>query len=212
MAEAKKKSIKKTVKKNTVKNTKKEEAKVEVVKKETKINNIGNKIKAILNDPRPIIIVLIVLVCLFIVSFANYKTKYKVYQGYYVSDTINIRAIHAYIHPKVSSFYSSGAVYTGEAKKVYQYQIGYYYETKNGFNFLKESTEELEKPVDLADIINRTSYFDYSESQVAENLVFTREAKANIGKLHFIVLASTTKETDDDFDIKIDCPIDFTEF
>ena len=31
-------------------------------------------------------------------------------------------------------------------------------------------------------------------------------------KLHFMIFASTTKETDDDFDVIIDCPIDFTVF
>ena len=208
MTETKKKN---TTKKNNIKE-KKKETKVEKVKKDSKIKLICKKIKAFLNDPRPIIIVLLILVCLFIVAFANYKNKYRVYQGFYTSDTINIRTVHAYIHPKVSSFYSSGAVYTGDAKKVYQYQIGYYYESKDGLKFLKESTDNLETAVDLGDIINRTSYFDYSESQVAEHLVFTREAKANMGKLHFIVQASTTKETDDDFDIKIDCPIEFTAF
>ena len=203
--------MKETKKKTTKKNTNKEN-KAEVVKKESKIKKIGSKVKTFLNDPRPIIIVLIVLVCLFVVAFANYKTKYRVYQGFYTSDTLSIRAVHAYIHPKVSSFYSSGAVYTGDAKQVYQYRIGYYYETNDGYNFLKESKDELTTAVDLADIISRTSYFDYSESQVAEHLVFTREAQKNLGKLHFMVFASTTKETDDDFDIKIDCPIDFTEF
>ena len=211
MAETKKKTTKKNVKKTTVK-TVKQETKAEVVKQESKLKRIGGKVKAFFNDPRPIIIVLLILVCLFIVAFANYKNKYKVYQGFYTSDTINIRSIHAYIHPKVSTFYSSGAVYTGEAKKVYQYQIGFYYETSDGYNFIKESTDSLDTAIDLADIINRTSYFDYSESEIAENLVFTREAKENIGKLHFIVQASTTKDTDDGYDIQIDCPIDFTEF
>ncbi len=210
MREAKKKT---TTKKNTTKTTKsKQEPIVEVAKKESKIKKIGRKLKTFFNDPRPIIIVLLILVLLFNIAFANYKKKYKVYQGFYTSDTINIRSIHAYIHPKVSTFYSSGAVYSGEAKKVYQYQIGFYYETGDGYNFIKESSDSLDTAIDLADIINRTSYFDYSESEVAENLVFTREAKENIGKLHFIVQASTTKDTDDGFDIQIDCPIDFTEF
>ncbi len=213
MAETKKKTTKKNIKKTTTKTTKvKQETKVEEVKQESRIKKIGKKIKNFFNDPRPIIIVLLVLVCLFIVAFANYKKKYKVYQGFYTSDIINIRAIHAYIHPKVSSFYSSGAVYTGEAKKVYQYQIGYYYEVKNEYRFLKESKDQLDNPIDLADIINRTSYIDYSESQIAENLVFTRDAKENLGKLHFVVFASTTKDKNDDYDVKIDCPIDFTEF
>ncbi|MCR5483568.1 MAG: hypothetical protein K6E99_04110 [Bacilli bacterium] len=208
MAE-KKKTAKKNVK-NTIKA--KQETKVEAVKKESKLKKIGGKIKAFFNDPRPIIIVLIILVCLLNIGFANYKSNYRVYQGFYASDEINIRSIHAYIHPKVSTFYSSGAVYTGEEKKVYQYRIGYYYESGDSYNFLKESTEDLDTPIDLADIISKTSYFDYSESQIAENLVFTRDARKNIGKLHFMVFASTTKETTDEYDIAIDCPIDFTEF
>ena len=175
-----------------------------------KIKN--SKVATFLNDPKPIIIVLMIICVLFIIAFANYKSKYKVYNGNLESENVYIRAVHIFIHPKMNVFYSSGATYTGEDKKVYQYRIGYYYETNDGYNFLKESKDELTTAVDLADIISRTSYFDYSESQVAEHLVFTREAQKNLGKLHFMVFASTTKETDDDFDIKIDCPIDFTEF
>ena len=38
------------------------------------------------------------------------------------------------------------------------------------------------------------------------------DPRKNIVKLHFMVFASTTKETTDEYDIAIDCPIDFTEF
>ena len=149
---------------------------------------------------------------LFIVAFANFKSKYRFFSGNYVSDTISIRRINAYFHPKVNSFFSSGATYTGEAKKVYQYRIGYYYEYGKDLIFIKEATDSLETAIDLGDIINKTSYYDYSEFASGESLVFTRQARENLGKLHFMVFASTTKEEDDDFDIEIDCPIDFTSF
>ena len=195
---------------------KKIDKKIANKKKDNKVKaffkTIGPKVGKFLNDPRPIIIVLIVLCILFIVAFANFKSKYRFYSGNYVSDTISIRRINAYFHPKVNSFFSSGATYTGEAKKVYQYRIGYYYEYGKDLVFIKEATDSLETAIDLGDIINKTSYYDYSEFASGESLVFTRQARENLGKLHFMVFASTTKEEDDDFDIEIDCPIDFTSF
>ena len=196
----------------------KKEKKNNKSKKDNKIcaffKKIGPKVKTFLNDPRPIIIVLIILVILYTVAFANFKNKYKVYSGSFASDQVTIKKINVYFHPKVSTFYSSGAVYTGEEKKVYQYRIGYYYDSGNGeYNFIREATESLEKAVDLADIVNKTTYFDYSEfANSSESVVLTLNAKKNMDKLHFMIFASTTKETDDDYDVIIDCPIDFTVF
>jgi hypothetical protein len=215
MAETKKKTTKKTTTKKTTKKISEPVVKVEVVKEKgfkTKLKDFSKKAKSFLNDPRPIIIVLLVLVLAFIIAFANYKNKYKVYVGSFKSDEIVINTVHVYLHPSINTFYSGGATYTGEAKKVYQYQIGYYYEAKDGFNYIKDASEELSNPIDLGDIISKTSYFNYSEFRNTSSLIFTREAKANMGKLHFIVQASTTKETNDGYDIKIDCPIDFTSF
>ena len=170
------------------------------------------ELKKFFNDPRPIIIVLIILVVLYTFAFANFKSKYKVYNGSFASDQVTIKKISVYFHPRISSFYSSGAVYTGEEKKVYQYRIGYYYDSGNGeYNFIRESTESLDNAVDLADIVNKTTYFDYSEfANSGESVVLTLNAKKNMDKLHFMIFASTTKETDYDYDVLIDCPIDFT--
>ncbi len=190
-------------------------------KKKNKLTNILEKIKnskvaTLLNDPKPIIVVLMIICVLFIIAFSNYKSKYKVYDGSVETDSISIRAVHVYIHPKMNVFFSSGATYTGEEKKVYQYQIGYYYKVGDTYHPIKESYDySLATPVDLKDIISKTSYFNYSEFNSGKNTksnIFTNNAVKNIKDLHFIVSASTTESTEDEFDIQIDSPINFTEF
>ena len=111
------------------------------------------------------------IICvLFIIAFSNYKSKYKVYDGNVETDSISIRAVHVYIHPRMNVFFSSGATYTGEEKKVYQYQIGYYYKVGDTYYPIKESYDySLETPVDLKDIISKTSYFNYSEFNSGKN-------------------------------------------
>jgi len=173
----------------------------------------NSKVATFLNDPKPIIIVLMIICVLFIIAFANYKSKYKVYNGNLESENVYIRAVHIFIHPKMNVFYSSGATYTGEDKKVYQYRIGYYYKSGDTYYPIKESYDNsLKTPIDLKDIVSKTSYFNYSELKSEKSTIFTQRALKNIGDLHFIISASTTESSEDDFDILIDSPINFTEF
>lgn len=187
-------------------------------KKDNKLKTFLSKLKdskvaKFFNDPRPLIIVLMVICVLLIVAFANYKSKYKVYSGYYESDTISIRAVHVYTHPKLNIFFSSGASYLGEKKQVYQYKIGYYYKSGDTYYSLKETWEDsATSPVDLADIISKVSYFNYTEFTSKSSNIFTPRALDNLDDIHFMVYASTTESTDDKYDIAIDCKIDFTKF
>ena len=187
-------------------------------KKNNKFKELLEKVKkskvvTLLNNPKPIIVVLMIICVLFILAFSNYKNKFKVYNGDVATDQITIRAIHVYFHPTMNVFFSSGATYTGEKKQVYQYQIGYYYKNGDTYVPIKETFERGSKtPIDLADIISKTSYFNYSEFKNGDSNIFTQAAIKNIKSLHFIVSASTTESTEDDYDIQIDSPINFTEF
>lgn len=187
-------------------------------KKDNKLKSFFKKVKEskvfkFFNDPRPIIIALAIICFLLIIAFANYKSKYKVYAGSYESDQIAIRAVHIYTHPKLNVFYASGASYTGEKTNVYQYKIGYYYKSGDTYYALKETVEDsATSPVDLADIVSKVSYLNYSEYTNKSSNIFTPRALNNLDDIHFLVYASTTEATDDTYDLVIDCKIDFTKF
>ena len=218
-----KKSTTKKTPKNTVKVVK-ETVKVDV-KKEKKTNilkTIGSKLKVvgkfiydkILNNPKLIILSLIVLVFAFIIAFANYKSKYKILVGDVITQDVGIRLIQIDTNPKVNTFMATTATYLGEDKQVYDYVIGYFYQVGDEMKPLTYAKKSVTEGASLAELVAANSYksiieFAGNKSNKSNVKVFTNEAKSHFDKLHFIIKASTNKNNKGEYDINIDCPIKF---
>ena len=218
-----KKSTTKKTPKNTVKVVK-ETVKTEV-KKEKKSNffkTVGSKLKVvgkfiydkILNNPKLIILTLIVLVLAFIIAFSNYKSKYKILVGDVITQDVGIRLIQIDMNPKVNTFMATTATYLGEDKQVYDYVIGYFYQVGDEMKPLTYAKKSVTEGASLAELVAANSYksiieFAGNKSNKSNVKVFTNESKSHLDKLHFIIKASTNKNNKGEYDINIDCPIKF---
>ena len=228
---SKKTNKKVTTKKSTTKKTPKKEVKVvkETVKTEVKkekknniLKTIGSKLKVvgkfiydkILNNPKLIILALIVLVFTFIIAFANYKSKYKILVGDVVTKDVGIRLVQIDTNPKVNTFMATTATYLGEDKQVYDYVIGYFYQVGDEMKPLTYVKKSVTEGASLAELVAANSYksiieFAGNKSNKSNVKVFTNESKSHLDKLHFIIKASTNKNNKGEYDINIDCPIKF---
>ena len=228
----KKKTNKKvTTKKSTTKKTPKTTVKVvkETVKTEVKkekknniLKTIGSKLKVvgkfiydkILNNPKLIILALIVLVFAFIIAFSNYKSKYKILVGDVITQDVGIRLIQIDMNPKVNTFMATTATYLGEDKQVYDYVIGYFYQVGDEMKPLTYAKKSVTEGASLAELVAANSYksiieFAGNKSSKSNVKAFTNESKSHLDKLHFIIKASTNKNNKGEYDINIDCPIKF---
>lgn len=194
--------VKKDNKKNVKKNTKKEN------KVLTKIKNVLLKIRDVLNNPKPIIICLGIICLLFIYAFLNYSKKYNIYVGSINSEDIKIKLIQIDLNPKINTIFSTSASYSAEDKKVYQYDIGFYYESKGELVDVSSIANQLSNPISLSELIQTGSYLNVVEYADQESF-FTKNFKNNIKNLRFIVKASTTSDKEDEPDIVYDIPVEF---
>lgn len=214
-----------TPKKTTTKKTPKKEIKVvkETVKVEVKkekknniLKTIWNKTKLvakfiydkILNNPKLIIVALMVLVLMFIIAFGNYKSKYKILVGDVITKDVGIRLVQIDTNPKVNTFMATTATYLGEDKQVYDYVIGYFYQVGDEMKPFVYAKKSVEKGASLAELVAANSYKSIIEF-AGNTTKFTNEAKSHFDKLHFIIKASTNKNNKGEYDINIDCPIKF---
>ena len=221
----KKKTTTKTTKKATTKKTPKKEVKVvkETVKVEVKKEKKNNILKVtwakvksvakfiydkILNNPKLIIVALMVLVLMFIIAFANYKSKYKILVGDVITKDVGIRLVQIDTNPKVNTFMATSATYLGEDKKVYDYVIGYFYQVGDEMKPFTYAKKSVKNGASLADLVSANSYKSIIEF-AGNTSAFTNEAKSHFDKLHFIIKASTNKNNKGEYDINIDCPVKF---
>ena len=169
------------------------------------------KIRDILNNPKPIIIALGIICLLLIYAFANYTSKYKTYVGQIATEDVKVKLVQITLNPKVNTALATTASYTGEDKDVYQYDIGYYYESNGKLVAFSGITSSSSKKLKLSELIETGSYVNIIEMANQETN-FTKSFKKNVSKLHLIIKASTTEATDDDYDIKYDIPVEIVNF
>lgn len=184
--------------------------KVEAVKIEKKSKKILTKVKAFFNNPAPLIIVLIAIIAVLLIFISRMNLKSTIYVGEINKSDLQVGNVHYFTNNDMNYFYASTAAYLGEKKEVYSYQMGYYAVDKDN-NYIEFATrsKKADKKADLGDIIEELSGWNFGETN-ANNYFFSKDVIENIDNLHFVVKASTKKDSDD-ADIIIDYPVELSK-
>lgn len=184
--------------------------KVEAVKIEKKSKKILTKVKAFFNNPAPLIIVLIAIIAVLLIFISRMNLKSTIYVGEINKSDLQVGNVHYFTNNDMNYFYASTAAYLGEKKEVYSYQMGYYAVDKDN-NYIEFTTrsKKADKKADLGDIIEELSGWNFGETN-ASNYFFSKDVIENIDNLHFVVKASTKKDSDD-ADIIIDYPVELSK-
>ncbi len=198
--------------KEVKKETKSKRNKVEVkneIKEEKKIN----KVKRILNNPLPMLIVLTVIIVILLLYIISSNHESKIYVGEINEKDVNVVNVHYFANNEMNYFYASNAAYLGEDQKIYYFQIGYYAVSPDGtFYELATRADKLENASSLKDIVTEQSGWTISELANPHltngKKFFDNDVLRNLDNLHFVILASTDKDKPNDPDIKIDYKID----
>ncbi|MCH5167769.1 MAG: hypothetical protein J1F35_07795 [Erysipelotrichales bacterium] len=190
-----------------------------MTKKETKRKNkntkkdlVLEKIKNFFNDPKPIIILLIAIICFLLIFISKLNTRSTIYVGEINESEIQVPNIHYFTNNDMNYFYASNALFAGKFanKEVYSYQLGYFVVDGNG-NYIEfaSRSKEADTSAKLSDIVDELSGWSFAESNV-NTYFFTRDVIDNLNNLHFIIKASTKKDSDE-ADINLDYKVDITK-
>lgn len=209
----KKTAVKKPVKKVTetkvitkIEVKKDELKKTEIVSKKEKIS-LKDKLKNFFNSPQPLFVVFIFIILGLLFYNIQYSKHDTIYVGHYTGDNGTVGAIHCFTNHKINVFYATTATYDGEDKKLYAYEIGYYYEDGEDLKPFVIRSGKMDTGVSVKQIINENSYFNISELATSK-VKFTEDAMQKMDKLHFVVYGATKKDSDV-VDFVIDYPIEF---
>lgn len=175
-----------------------------------KSNSILTKVKAFFNNPAPIIIVLVAIIAILLIFISRMNIDNKIYVGEINKEDLIVANVHYFTNNDMNYFYASTAAYVGEKKDVYSYQIGYYVvdEDNNYIEFATRS-KKADTKASLADIVDELSGWNFGETN-ASDYFFSSDVLKNIENLHFVIKASTVKDSDD-ADIVIDYPVDLSK-
>lgn len=182
-------------------------------KKENKEEKVVvTKLKSFFNNPAPLIIVLIAIICILLIFISRMNTKSRIYVGEISKDGLQVANIHYFTNNDMNYFYSSTPLYAGEMKDkdVYSYQIGYYVEDDKGkaYEFATRSKDSTTK-VKLSEVVEELGGWNFAESY-NKQYFFSPEVIANMDNLHFVIKASTKKDSKD-ADISLDYKVDLTK-
>ncbi len=185
-----------------------EENKKEV--KTKKFQKVIDSLKNFFNNPAPLIIVLIGIIAILLIFISRMNINSKIYVGEIETSDIQVSNIHYFINSDMNYFYAAPAVYTGDDKEVYSYQIGYFVvdENDNYIEFASRS-KEADTSVNLSTVIDELSAWNFGELSRSDYF-FTDEVIDNLSNLHFVVKASTKKDVEE-ADVVLDYPVDLTK-
>lgn len=175
-------------------------------------NKIADKVKKFFNNPAPLIIVLIAIIFVLLMFISRMNTKSKIYVGEIDKDGMLIANVHYFTNNDMNYFYSSTPAYVGEDKdkEVYSYQIGYYVEDKQGkIHEFATRSKNAETKVKLSEVIEELGGWNFAESY-NKPYFFSPEVIANMDNLHFVVKASTKKDTSE-ADITLEYKVNLTK-
>lgn len=185
-----KKTTKKTTGNKTEKVLKKNE---EELTKETSTPKLKDRINKFINNPVPIIIVLIALNIILLSYIANSNNNNKIFVGYIQQKEVAVTNVHYFTNNDMNYFYASNALYIAEDKDIYAFEIGYYVKDSNGeFVKLASRSQELEEATSLSDVVKEMSGWNLAEAANSD-YYFSDEVLDNIDNLYFRILASTEK-------------------
>lgn len=175
-------------------------------------NKVLKVIKNFFNNPAPLFIVFIVIIFFLLFYINQNMSKDIIMVGEVDQKDVSIHNIHYFINDDINYFYADKALYSGENKTVYKYQIGYFVENNKGelLDFVTRSGSDLKKGFKLADLINDMSGWNFME-KADSPYFFKKNIMPYINKIHFVVLASTNKDSDE-ADIDIDYEVNVINF
>ena len=191
-------------KKNDVKQ--KKNVKVEE-KKVTKFSKVLDALKRFFNNPAPLIIVLVALNAFLLLYISNYNDKNRIYVGSIEKSDVAVVNVHYFTNGDMNYFYASNALYNGDKKNIYSYEMGYYVKDLKGeFIPFAVRSGKLDKAIDLSTTITEMSGWNFAEADSSTKF-FTSDVLKYMDKLYFIVKAST-EENSTKADIYIEYPVD----
>lgn len=189
----KKTTVKKPAKKVETKIEVKKEVKVDTkVKKEKVKVSFKERIKKFFNSPQPLFVVFTLIIIGLLMYIVQYTKHDTIMTGSYIGEQGSIGAIHCFTNHKINVFYATPVTYTGEDKKIYGYDMGYYYESGEELKPFLVRSGQSDTALSIKDVVTKNSSFNISEL-ASSNSYFTEEVMNNLDKLHFIVYAATTK-------------------
>lgn len=170
----------------------------------------SSKIKDFFNKPAPLIIVLIIIVFAQTMYIASYNSKNKIYVGKLDEKAVQVANVHYFTNGDMNYFYASPALYIAEDEDIYSYQIGYYVENSDGtLTEFATRSNTFENKSSLKEVVDEMSAWSFAESDKG-SYFFTDKVINKMDKLHFVIKASTKKDSDE-ASINIDYKIDETK-
>ena len=186
--------------------TKKIDKTKEIIKENIFTKILGG-LKKFFNNPIPLIIVLIALNGFLLLYISNYNEKNKIYVGSIEKTDVAVVNVHYFTNGDMNYFYASNALYNGEKKDIYSYEMGYYVKNMKGeFVPFATRSRKLDQALDLGTTITEMSGWNFAEADSAPKF-FTSEVLNNMEELYFIVKAST-EENSTKADIYIEYPVE----
>ncbi len=179
--------------------------------KQKEENNILMKMKKFFNNPTPIIIILIAIIAILLIFIAKFNTKSKIYVGEINKNGLQVANIHYFINNDMNYFYADPATYTGEEKKVYAYQIGYFVvdEENNYIELASRSNTEAVGESKLSQLVSEMSSWNFGETASA-TYFFTNDVIKHLDNLHFVIRAASKKDSNE-ADVFLDYKVELTK-
>ena len=162
-----------------------------------------NQLLNINNNPRTIIIALILILVGLTILIIRYKNAYKFYAGELIIDDLKVAEIHYYESPNTVYFYADNTIYEGPDTKVKNIKIGYYVKVNDDKYIIEDFGKEFKDPINLSEAIVSYSKFKVVQYKVNKKIVFTDIVKKNINNLYLIIEATTTDNKTITYDERI---------
>ena len=160
-----------------------------------KLKKVGASLKKFFNNPAPIFIVFIAIIAFLLIYISRTNTKNTIFIGLIDKEDIQVVNVHYFTNNDVNYFYASNANFLAEDKKIYNFQIGYYVKNEKGdlVEFATRS-RQLDSSTSLKEVVSEMSGWNFAE-KAASDYFFTDEVIQDIENLHFIIKASTKKDS-----------------
>lgn len=170
----------------------------------TKKKKESNKLIEILNNPRTIIIVLILLCIGLLIGLFGEKNNHQFYTGQINAEDFGVAEIHYYSDDLVTYFFANAGIYGGEDKDIYDLEIKYYVDVNGKEYIIDDLYKKFDKKQSLQEMITmytKTNIVDLKNQSVK---IFNDDMKKNIKNTKLIIIASTDKELSKDLVFKYD--------
>lgn len=170
------------------------------MKKKNKQIKLGD----ILNNPRTLIIALIIMCIGLLIVVFNLKNDHVFYSGQINTDELGVAEIHYYSDSLITYFFANAAVYGGEDKDIYDLDVKYYIEIDGNEYIIDDLYKTFDKKQSLREMITMYTKTNIVDLKNQSQKIFTKEMKKNIKNTKLVITASTSKELNKDVNLKYD--------